>query len=333
MSLRGGGEGKSVRRRAKAVLPVDPMESARAAGLRYVGDGRPGIRRKRSGKGFSYVGPDGSAVGDKATLERIRSLVIPPAWTDVRICPLANGHLQATGRDAKGRKQHRYHPHYRAIRDQVKFGRMNAFANALPRIRKRVREDLARQGMPREKVLATVVRLLETTLIRVGNDEYAKENDSFGLTTLRDEHVRVSGDKIRFRFRGKSGQQHEVELNGPRLARIVKRCQDLPGEELFQYLDDDGGVHDVTSDDVNTYLREIATDDFSAKDFRTWNGTILAAIALGECEECSDESDIKKNIVATIKQVSERSGNRPATCRKYYVHPAVLESYTARRTA
>ena len=269
MSLRGGGEGKSVRRRPKAVLPVDPMESARAAGLRYVGDGRPGIRRKRSGKGFSYVGPDGSAVGDKATLERIRSLVIPPAWTDVRICPLANGHLQATGRDAKGRKQHRYHPHYRAIRDQVKFGRMNAFANALPRIRKRVREDLASQGLPREKVLATVVRLLETTLIRVGNDEYAKENDSFGLTTLRDEHVRVSGDKIRFRFRGKSGQQHEVELNGPRLARIVKRGQDLPGEELFQYLDDEGGVHDVTSDDVNTYLREIAADDFSAKDFRT----------------------------------------------------------------
>lgn len=320
---------KSVRRKARTVLPVDPMESARAAGLRYVSDTMPGIRRRGSGKGFTYIGPDGAPVRDKATLKRIRSLVIPPAWTNVWICPAANGHLQATGRDAKRRKQHRYHPLYRAVRDHVKFGRMIQFAKALPTIRRRVREDLALQGMPREKVLATVVRLLETTLIRVGNDEYAKENDSFGLTTLRDEHVRVAGDRIRFRFRGKSGQHHEVELSDPRLAGIVKRCQDLPGEELFQYLDEDGGVHDVTSDDVNSYLREITSDDFSAKDFRTWNGTILAAVALGGCEECSKEADIKKNIVATIKQVSERLGNRPATCRKYYVHPAVLESYTA----
>ncbi|HEX8984893.1 MAG TPA: DNA topoisomerase IB [Bryobacteraceae bacterium] len=308
---------------------ADPLESAKAAGLRYVADSMPGIRRKRAGKGFTYVTPEGKPLRDQATLERIRSLVIPPAWKDVWICPLAHGHLQATGRDARGRKQHRYHPLYRAVRDQVKYSRMAAFARALPAIRERVREDLKLPGVPREKVLAAVVRLLEVTLIRVGNDEYARENDSFGLTTMRDEHAGISGDKIRFHFRGKSGKEHAIELSDPRLARIVKRCQDLPGEELFQYLDGDGEVHDITSADVNDYLREISGQDFTAKDFRTWNGTVLAAIALGECGVDASQMQLKKNIVATIKQVAERLGNRPATCRKYYVHPAVLDSYTA----
>lgn len=309
--------------------PVDPHASARAAGLRYVADSMPGIRRKRAGRGFTYVDAEGRRVTDRETLRRIRSLVIPPAWTHVWICPAGNGHLQATGRDARGRKQHRYHPLYRAVRDEVKYSRMAAFARALPAIRTRVREDLARQGVPREKVLAAVVRLLETTLIRVGNDEYARENDSFGLTTMRDEHAEVKGAKIKFRFRGKSGKEHDIELSDPRLAKIVKRCQDLPGEELFQYVDEDGTVRDVASGDVNDYLREITGEDFTAKDFRTWNGTVLAAVTLGECEPCETQTQLKKNIIATVKQVAERLGNRPATCRKYYVHPAVLDSYSA----
>ncbi len=319
------------RRGAKGILalPADPLASARAAGLRYVTDSLPGIRRRRSGLGFSYFDPNGRPVRDRAVLDRIRKLVIPPAWTQVWICPLPNGHLQATGRDARGRKQHRYHPLYRAIRDEVKYSRLAAFAEALPAIRRRVREDLERPGIPREKALAAVVRLLETTLIRVGNDEYARENDSFGLTTMQDRHARITGSKIRFRFRGKSGKWHEIELADPRLARIVKRCQDLPGEELFQYLDETGEVRDVSSGDVNDYLRQISGQDFTAKDFRTWNGTVLAAIALGECAECATDSERKKNVVATIKQVAERLGNRPATCRKYYVHPAVFEAYSA----
>ncbi len=310
-------------------LPADPLESAHAVGLRYVSDSRSGIRRKRAGKGFVYIDPAGRPLRDRATLDRIRSLVIPPAWRDVWICPLANGHLQATGRDAKGRKQHRYHPLYRAVRDEVKFSRMPAFAAALPRIRERVRKDLELPGMPREKVLATVVRLLETTSIRVGNEEYAKENDSFGLTTMHDEHAKVTGSTIRFQFRGKSGKFHEIELSDPRLARIVKRSQDLPGEELFQYVDGDGTVRDITSEDVNSYIREISGEDFTAKDFRTWNGTVLAAVALGQCEPCQTETQLKKNVVATVKEVAEKLGNRPATCRKYYVHPAILDAYSA----
>ncbi len=308
-------------------LPTDPLESAQAVGLRYVSDALPGIRRRRVGRGFTYIAPDGTPVRDRVTLDRIRKLAIPPAWTQVWICPLASGHLQATGRDAKGRKQHRYHLLYRAVRDEVKFSRMAAFAAALPRIRKRIREDLSRAGVPREKVLAAVVRLLEITSIRVGNDEYARDNDSFGLTTMRDHHARISGSKIRFRFRGKSGKWHEIELADPRLARIVKRCQDLPGEELFQFVNDAGEVCDVDSGGVNDYLREISGEDFTAKDFRTWNGTVLAAVALGECEPCSADSARKKNVVAVVKQVAERLGNRPATCRKYYVHPAVFDAY------
>ncbi len=310
-------------------MPVDPLASARAAGLRYVTDDMPGIRRRRAGKSFAYVDAEGRPVRDKATLERIRSLVIPPAWEDVWICPLASGHLQATGRDAKGRKQHRYHPLYRAVRDHVKYSRMIAFGEALPLIRRRVREDMAKPGLPREKVLATVVRLLETTLIRVGNDEYVRQNDSYGLTTMLDNHARIQGAKVRFRFRGKSGKAHDVEVSDPRVARIVRQSQDLPGEQLFQYVDESGAVCDITSGDVNEYLREITGQDFTAKDFRTWNGTVLAAVALGECEPCNSQSQVKKNVVRVVKEISEKLGNRPATAKKYYLHPAILESYTA----
>ncbi len=320
-----------MRRKVRLPLPTDPLQSAQIAGLRYVSDSMPGIRRKRAGKAFVYVGPDGRRVTDKAVLKRIRSLVIPPAWENVWICPLEKGHLQATGRDAKGRKQHRYHPFYRTVRDQLKYSRMAAFGQALPGIRRRVLEDLARPGLPKEKVLATVVRLLETTLIRVGNDEYVKQNDSYGLTTMEDGHAKISGPKIRFRFRGKSGKEHDVELTDQRLARIVKRCQDLPGEQLFQYVDADGQVQDVTSEDVNGYLREITGQDFTAKDFRTWKGTVLAALTLGKCEPCTSETQIKKNVVAAVKEVAEKLGNRPSTCRKYYMHPAVLEAYSAGR--
>lgn len=310
-------------------MPADPLASAKAAGLRYVTDDRPGIHRKRAGKGFTYIGPDGKPVRDRETLERIKSLVIPPAWENVWICPFANGHLQATGRDAKGRKQHRYHPSYRAVRDAVKYTRMIVFGEALPLIRRRVREDLSLPGLPREKVLATVVRLLETTLIRVGNDEYAKQNDSYGLTTMLDNHAEVNGGTLRFRFKGKSRKFHEVEVKDPRIARIVRRSQELPGEQLFQYLDDAGQACDITSGDVNEYLREITGQDFTAKDFRTWNGTVLAAISLGSCDPADKDSEIKKNIVKVVKEVSEKLGNRPATCRKYYLHPAVLDCYSA----
>jgi DNA topoisomerase-1 len=253
--------------------------------------------------------------------------VIPPAWTDVWIAPHANGHIQATGRDARGRKQYRYHPRWRAVRDETKYGRMMAFAAALPRIRARVEADLARPGLPREKVLATVVRLLETTLIRVGNEEYARANRSFGLTTMRDRHVAVSGRSVRFGFRGKSGIRHTIDLNDRRLARVVKRCRDLPGQELFQYLDDDGRPQSIDSADVNAYLREVTGDDFTAKDFRTWAGTVLAALALREFESFDSQTQAKKNVLRAIERVSERLGNTPTVCRKCYVHPEVINAY------
>ena len=316
-------------RRNGGLGTIDPLASAKAAGLRYVSDEGPGIRRKRAGNGFTYIGPDGRPVRDRQTLDRIKSLVIPPAWENVWICPVANGHLQATGRDAKGRKQHRYHPSYRAVRDEVKYTRMIAFGEALPLIRRRVREHLGLPGLPREKVLATVVRLLETTLIRVGNDEYARQNESYGLTTMLDNHAEVNGGTLRFRFKGKSGKFHDVEVKDPRIARIVRRSQELPGEQLFQYLDDAGDVCDIASGDVNDYLREITGQDFTAKDFRTWNGTVLAAISLGSCDTAAKDSDVKKNIVKVVKEVSDKLGNRPATCRKYYLHPAILECYSA----
>jgi len=300
--------------------------STTAPGLRHSTDRRPGITRRRSGGGFSYRDADGNVVRDRETLARIRSLAIPPAWTDVWICPYPNGHLQATGRDAKGRKQYRYHPRFRRRRDAAKFERLVAFANALPAIRSRVDEDLARPGLPKEKVLAAVVRLLELTLIRVGNEEYARLNRSFGLTTLRDRHADVEGSSIRFRFRGKSGRQHEVGLRDRRLAAIVRKCRDLPGQELFQYVARDGEPIDVGSDDVNDYLRSIAPD-VTAKDFRTWAGTVLAFRALRALDRPATDGQAKKNVVAAIRETAELLGNTPAVCRQAYVHPVVVDAY------
>jgi DNA topoisomerase-1 len=305
----------------------EPAESAREAGLRYVSDARPGILRRRRGKGFEYLGPDGETVHDPETLARIRSLAVPPAWTDVWICPNPRGHLQATGRDARGRKQYRYHPRWREVRDATKYDRMIAFGLALPAIRERTLSDLSKPGLPREKVLATVVRLLEATLIRVGNDEYARENRSYGLTTLKGRHADVDGSTIEFRFRGKGGKIHRVSVRDRRLARIIEHCQDLPGQELFQYLDEDGQPQDVDSNDVNDYLREITRQDFTAKDFRTWAGTVAAALALEEFEEADSAATAKSNIVHAIETVAARLGNTPAVCRRCYVHPAVFEAY------
>jgi DNA topoisomerase-1 len=327
-------EKKPLKRVRKPTTPPpevvsDPVESAQAAGLRYVSDIQPGIRRKRAGKGFSYVGPDGKAIKDAKELSRIRSLAIPPAYTDVWICPNPNGHIQATGRDARGRKQYRYHPKWREVRDDTKFGRMLAFSEALPTIRARVERDLGLAGLPREKVLATVVRLLECTCIRVGNDEYAKSNGSYGLTTLQDRHVKVSGSNLRFEFRGKSGKTHKVDLNDRRLARIVERCQDLPGEDLFQYEDDEGVRQTIGSGDVNDYIRQISGQEFTAKDFRTWAGTLAAVEALREAGVWATQRQAKSNILRAIDQVAEQLNNTRAVCRKYYVHPAVLDHYLA----
>ena len=306
---------------------VDPVESAKAAGLRYVTDDEPGIRRVKRGKGFSFVDPQGRTVQDEKTLERIRKLAIPPAWTDVWICPRPNGHLQATGRDAKGRKQYRYHADWRDVRDETKFGRMIAFGESLPKIRERIEQDMGQRGLGRAKVVATVVKLLETTLIRVGNKEYVKQNNSFGLTTLRDQHVDVEGSRLRFEFRGKSGKEHSVEVHDRRLARIVRQCRDLPGQKLFQYLDENGERQSVSSEDVNAYLRETTGEDFSAKDFRTWGGTVLALSALLEIGACESEREANRAVVEAIKHVSGQLGNRPAICRKYYVHPVVIETF------
>lgn len=308
-------------------LVLDPMEAARLAHLRYVHDDRPGITRARRGKSFVYTAADGSRVSDEETLARIRSLAIPPAWTDVWICPLPAGHIQATGRDAKGRKQYRYHPRWREVRDETKYTKMILFGEALPKIRAAVEADLARPGLPREKVLATVVRLLEVTLIRVGNEEYAKKNESYGLTTLRNQHLDIEGSHLRFHFRGKSGKEHTIDVHDRRLAQIVRKCSELPGHELFQYLGEDGQRHAVESADVNAYLKEIAGDEFTAKDFRTWAGTVLAAHALQELQAFDTKTQAQKNIVAAIKTVAERLGNTPAVCRKCYVHPAVLGAY------
>jgi DNA topoisomerase-1 len=318
---------KAVVRDAVESHQPDPVESAKAAGLRYVSDDSPGISRRKAGKAFAYVDPTGKAVKDEETLGRIKSLAIPPAWTDVWICPDPRGHIQAVGRDQRGRKQYRYHPRWREVRDETKYEKMIAFVRALPAIRRRVQKDLALPGLPREKVLAAVVRLLETTLIRVGNDEYASQNNSFGLTTLRDHHAKISGGTLRFRFRGKSGIRHEIDLDDPRLAKIVRKCQELPGEELLQYVDDDGNVRDIGSADVNEYLREISGRDFTAKDFRTWAGTVLAARALQEFTQVDSQAQAKKNVVAAIERVAEKLGNTRAVCRKCYVHPAVIDSY------
>jgi DNA topoisomerase I len=305
----------------------EAVATAREARLRWVSDQTAGIRRRRQGESFAYLQPDGSTVDDEETLNRIRRLVIPPAWTDVWISPLPNGHIQATGRDARGRKQYRYHERWRSVRDANKYGRLIEFARVLPKIRRRVRRDLRRPGLSREKVLATMVQLLETTMMRVGNEEYARENRSFGLTTLRNRHVKVRGSSVRFFFRGKSGKEHEITIRDRRLAAVVKRCEELPGQQLFQYVDEDGQRRAIDSTDVNEYLRDASGGDFTAKDFRTWAGTVLAARALQEMEKVDSETQAKRNVVEAIERVSERLGNTRSVCRKCYVHPAIVDSY------
>jgi DNA topoisomerase-1 len=312
---------------AAADATHDGPAAAKTAGLRYVHDDQPGIARRKRGQHFHYLDADGRAVTDIETLARIKSLVIPPAWVDVWICRQPLGHLQATGRDARGRKQYRYHPRWRALRDESKYERMLSFGKALPSIRGAVDAALRQPGLPREKVLATIVYLLEATMMRIGNQEYARDNKSFGLTTLRERHVRLDGSKVRFHFRGKSGVNHEVEVQDRRLANIIRRTLDLPGQDLFQYIDDDGNPHTVGSADVNEYLQAIAGEDYTAKDFRTWSGTVLAAVALLEYEKFDSEAQAKKNVVQAIESVAKKLGNTPTICRKCYVHPAVIESY------
>jgi DNA topoisomerase-1 len=319
-------------RRRKAVprisaIAEDPKDSAISAGLRYVSDESPGITRNRKGINFAYYDTEGKRIRDPVELKRIRSLVIPPAWEMVWICPRANGHLQATGIDAKGRKQYKYHPTWRAVRDEAKFEKLLSFAEALPKIRAQVDEDMRRPNLTREKVLATVVRLLEVSLIRIGNEEYAKENKSFGLTTMRNRHVEVDGSTVRFQFRGKSGKRHVVEVSDRRLATIVRKCQDLPGQQLFEYLDPTGEVVPIASEDVNDYLQTVSGQPFTAKDFRTWAGTILAAIALGKMEEVDSQAMAKRNVVTAIEAVAGMLGNTVAICRKCYIHPAITVSY------
>ncbi len=293
----------------------------------YTSDQMPGIKRKRSGEGFEYYGPDGSKLEDEETLQRVRSLAVPPAYEDVWICPLENGHMQATGKDARGRKQYRYHSKFREIRDESKFDRMAEFGRTLPEIHARLDRDLAKRGLPREKVLAAVVMLLEKSFIRVGNEEYAKENKSYGLTTLRNRHVQVEGSDIKFSFLGKSKVKHQITLHDRKLARVVAKIQDLPGQELFQYLDEDGARCTVTSNDVNGYLKEISGHDFTAKDFRTWAGTVLALTQLLGAEPAETKKKAKATVTGAIKVVAEQLGNTPAVCRKCYIHPVVLETY------
>ncbi len=304
-----------------------PEKAAKKAGLQYVSDTQPGISRRRWGKSFRYFDSKGKPIGNPRTLDRIRNLVIPPAWTDVWICKSPTGHLQAVGWDARHRKQYLYHPAWRNLRDQNKYEQMLAFAAMLPAIRRRVRRDLKLPALTREKVLAAVVQLLELTLIRVGNDEYAKTNHSFGLTTLRRRHVAVTKATIRFEFRGKSGIEHEIAVQDSRLAKIVRECQELPGQELFQYVDENNVVHDVGSADVNSYLQEISGEPFTAKDFRTWAGTRLAAQALQAYEAYDSETTAKRNIVQAIKNVAAQLGNTVAVCRKSYIHPAIINAY------
>jgi len=308
-------------------IVTEPAEAAEEAGLRYVSDYQPGYSRKVKGDDFKYFDTEEKPVHDEQRLLRIARLAIPPAWADVWICPSPNGHIQATGRDARGRKQYLYHERWREVRDENKYDRIVVFAEALPKIRKGVRKDLALPGLPRNKILATVVQLLERTFIRVGNQEYARENKSFGLTTMKDRHVDVNGSKVRFRFRGKSGRMHEVEMTDKRIAKTISKLQDLPGQDLFQYVDENGEVRDLTSQDVNDYLREITGEDFTAKDFRTWAGTVLGGIALNAIGAFETKKQAKANIKNAISAVAKILGNTAAICRKCYVHPAVLETY------
>src|SRR5213592_3995507 len=310
-----------------ATIPAESLEAAEDAGLRYVSDDQPGCSRKLKGEDFEYFDTKGEPIRDEQRLLRIKRLAIPPAWSDVWICPSPNGHIQATGRDARRRKQYRYHERWREIRDENKYDRLVNFGKALPKIRRRLKKDLALSSLPREKVLATIVQLLERSLIRVGNEEYARENKSFGLTTMQDRHVDVKGSKLRFRFRGKSGRQHEVDVTDRRIARIVMKRQDLAGQSLFQYLDDEGNARDITSQDVNEYLREITGEDFTAKDFRTWAGTVLAAIALSSAGAFETKGQAKGNVKNAIGAVAKIIGKNTAVCRECYIHPAVVEAY------
>jgi DNA topoisomerase I len=305
----------------------DPEDSAKAAGLRYSTACRPGFRRVRLGAGFRYIGPDGKVIRGREQLARFKAIVIPPAWTDVWICADPRGHLQATGRDARGRKVYRYHSKWRQIRDETKYDRLVGFARALPAIRRRTRRDLRTPHLSREKVLAAVVQLLEKTLIRVGNDEYAKENQSFGLTTMRDAHVQVNGTRLRFVFRGKSGVEHDIDLTDRRLARTVRACRDIPGYDLFQFYDDHGKRQPIGSADVNAYLKEITDEDYTSKDFRTWAGTVLAAQLLWAFARCHSDAEAKRNILEAVGVVAKRLGNTKAVCRKSYIHPAVFDDY------
>lgn len=313
--------------------PIDAEAAAEAAGLSYVSDDRPGITRQKKGRYFAYFKPDGTRIADEKTLTRIRSLAIPPAYTDVWICPRANGHIQATGRDAKGRKQYRYHPKFRETRDSSKYEHMLEFADALPAIRARVDADMAKRGLPREKVLATIVHLLETTMIRVGNADYAKQNKSFGLSTLRNRHIDIDGAELRFNFKGKSGKTWKVSVRDRRVARIVKSIQELPGQQLFQYVDEDGETCEVSSSDVNAYLREISGADITAKDFRTWTGTVLTALSLAAAEPAQNERGMKLRLKAAICDVASALGNTPAVCRKAYIHPEIIDAYSAQELA
>lgn len=315
------------RSNAEAGTIVDAQEAAENAGLVYVTDTNPAITRERFRGRFRYRDAKGELVKDTRTLKRIASLAVPPAYTNVWICAKPNGHIQATGRDAKGRKQYRYHARFREVRDSTKYERMLDFAVALPAIRERIDADLRKRDLPREKVLAAIVHLLETTMIRVGNADYAKQNRSYGLTTLQDRHVAIDGSELRFNFKGKSGKQWKLKLKDRRIAKIVKACQELPGQNLFQYVGEDGEQYEVTSNDINSYLREVSGTDITAKDFRTWNGTVLAALALAEYEQVDSDAAAKRNVRAAIEAVAARLGNTPTVCRKCYIHPEIFDSY------
>ena len=310
-----------------AAVVAEAVDAARSVGLHYVTDRSPGIRRMRSGRGFRYVTAEGQAVSDRAEVARIRALVIPPAWTDVWISASPRGHIQAFGRDARRRKQYLYHPRWREVRDESKFGQLVEFGEALPAIRRRVDLDMRKLGLPREKVLATVVRLLEMTMARIGNPEYARANRSFGLTTLRDRHVKISGHTLRFRFTGKSGKDHDLQVTDRRVARIVRACQDIPGYEVFKYLDEEGQAQNIDSGDVNAYVREISGADFTAKLFRTWAGSVQALEGLRDIGPATSPTEAGKNVVQVVKDVASALGNTPAVCRKSYIHPALIDAY------
>jgi DNA topoisomerase-1 len=306
---------------------IDCKDAAESAGLSYASKDEPGIIRRRAGKGFSYRGPDGKVINDKAALARIRALAIPPAWENVWVCADPNGHIQAVGYDARGRKQYRYHAKFREIREDVKYEHMIAFADALPSLRQKVKKDMSAPGMGRRKILATVVNLLETTMIHVGNGSYAKENKSYGLTTLLNRHVKVDGSELKFQFKGKSGKEWRLSVRDRRIAKIVRNCQELPGQHLFQYIDEDGKRQAVTSADVNDYLKEVSGANITAKDFRTWTGTVLAAMALSEFEKADTKARAKKNVTRAVERVASTLGNTPTICRKCYIHPGVVDAY------